>query len=277
MKCFGASSLYIRPCLETAPPGQESRPIKQFPPRWLFLLLLWLERILFLALAATTNLVANSNRPRHSDSQSAVKKPRFDGMDDSATHGLARRQVKEEPVSEIDNPLSLKASYSGITEQDLSCKHIYEELFFTPAMGPFTQVGSARTQWAEQQVKARKTYLQKMTSSKKNLMQITSIPDAGGQINWISDVDTAFSSINKNATSLQSEKREAKKQLASATQISNALINVRKHFLARVTNLDQNLATQEKSNKGSPILRLGDVAPPRMQRLAKDALAKYPC
>ena len=34
-------------------------------------------------------------------------------------------------------------------------------------MNPYAQIGSARTQWAEQQVKAGKAYLQKMTSIKK--------------------------------------------------------------------------------------------------------------
>ena len=75
--------------------------------------------------------------------------------------------VKEEPRPEIDQLSSMKARYAGVSEQDVSRKHIYEELFFANSMDPFTQLGSARTQWAEQQVKATKSYLQKMTSSKE--------------------------------------------------------------------------------------------------------------
>ena len=71
-------------------------------------------------------------------------------------------------------------------------------------MGPYASLGSARTQWAEQQVKEIKVYLQKTTPT-KNIMQITFIPDAGGEINWIADLDDASTIINKCAASLRSE------------------------------------------------------------------------
>ena len=59
-------------------------------------------------------------------------------------------------------------------------------------MNPYTTKGSARTQWGEQQVKASKNYLGKMTNTSRNLMQISFIPDAGGQINWVNDLEAAF-------------------------------------------------------------------------------------
>ena len=142
-------------------------------------------------------------------------------------------------------------------------------------MGPFAALGSARTQWAEQQqVKESKAYLQKMTSTTKNLMQITFIPDAGGQINWIAGIGDAFTSINKCAASLQSDKWEAEKQLPDATRIPTALVTARRHFEKRVTKLDKELVLQERSFQGPPVLCLGDVLPSWMQRLANDALAK---
>ena len=147
----------------------------------------------------------NDNRSRSSDKRSDAKRLRRGEPEDSASFGRARGMVEEEPTPEIDQLSSIQARYAGVSEQDLSRKRIYEELFFTNTMDPYTQLGSARTQRAEQQVKASKAYLQKMTSSKKNLMQIKFIPDAGGQINWISDLDTAFGAINKCAPSLQSE------------------------------------------------------------------------
>ena len=59
-------------------------------------------------------------------------------------------------------------------------------------MGPYASQGSARTQRGEQQVKASENYLKKMTATSRNLMQISFIPDDGGQINWINDLDAVF-------------------------------------------------------------------------------------
>ena len=133
-------------------------------------------------------------------------------------------------------------------------------------MDPYTQLGYARLQWGEQQLKASKAYLQKMTSGEKNLMQITFIPD----------LDSAFTVLNKCAASLQIEKWEAKKQLADATRILTALVAVRRHFMLRVAKISNDLELQQKSQKGAPILCLGDVVPPWMQRISKDALTEYP-
>ena len=47
-------------------------------------------------------------------------------------------------------------------------------------------------------------------------------------------------------------KWEAKKQLSDATRMLTALVTVRRHFNARVTKLDPDLAMQEKSFRGAP-------------------------
>ena len=72
-------------------------------------------------------------------------------------------------------------------------------------MDPYSQKGAARTQWAEQQVKASKNYLKKMTATTRSLMQLSFIQDAGGQINWVNDLDAVFACVNKSINSLQSE------------------------------------------------------------------------
>ena len=89
-----------------------------------------------------------------------------------------------------------------------------------------------------------------MTSTKKNLMRITFIPDAGGKINWIAVLGDAFTIINKCAASIQSEIWEAKKQLSDETRILASLVIVRRNFTTRVTKLDKELALQEKSFQG---------------------------
>ena len=75
--------------------------------------------------------------------------------------------------------------------------------------------------------------------------------------------------------SLQSEKWDAKRQLADATKILLTLIKVREHFQERVTQVDKSLVVQQRAHKGAAILRLGEHAPDWMQRLGRDALAKY--
>ena len=216
--------------------------------------------------------VANTNRSRNS-----AKRCRDDEPEDVCSNGRPRFMVKEEPPSDGDQFATMKARYAGVTEQDIARKHIYEELFFSNSMDPFTQLGAARTQWAEQQVRATKTYLQKMTSSKKPLTQRSFIPDAGGQINWISDLDAVFTAINRSVTSLQNEKTVAKTQLEHATKILNSLVTARKHFLNRMSKLDSDLDLQQRQNKGVPVQCLGDATPPWMMRLAKNALVVYSC
>ena len=103
-------------------------------------------------------------------------------------------------------------------------------------------------------------------------MQKTFIPDAGGQINWITELETAFTTLTKRTTSMQNEKWVAKNQLSDATKILTALVAVRKHFEMRVTKINPNLELQQKSQKGAPIYCLGEINPPWMQRLCKDAL-----
>ena len=142
-------------------------------------------------------------------------------------------------------------------------------------MGPYTQHGAARSQWAEQQVKASKNYLKKMTSTTRNLMQISFIADAGGQINWVSDLDAVFVAINKSTTSLQKEDWNSKRILLDATKILSAIIKVRKHYVQRITQIDSSIIFEEQTYQGKPVLVLGDVTPLWMQRLAKDAMTKY--
>ena len=51
-----------------------------------------------------------------------------DEQEDSDTQSHGRRLVKEEMKSEFDTLLCMKARYRGISDHDLSRKHIYEEL-----------------------------------------------------------------------------------------------------------------------------------------------------
>ena len=156
-----------------------------------------------------------------------------------------------------------------------SRKYIYTELFHTNSMGPYTQQGAARTQWEEQQAKSPKNYLKKMTSATKNLMQISFIRDAGGQINWVGDLDAVFVCINRSINPLQSGKWDAERQISDALKIPTALIKARKHSSHRVGRVDSNIAFPERSKQGKPTLQLGDETPLWMQRLAKDDMAKY--
>ena len=142
-------------------------------------------------------------------------------------------------------------------------------------MDPYTQQGAARAQWAEQQVKASKTYMKKMTATTRNLMQISFIQDAGGQINWANDLEAVFVCIDKSINSLQSEKWDAKRQISDAAKIPNALVKVRKHFVQRITQIDRIIAFQERSHQWKSILVLGDATPMWTQRLAKDDMGKY--
>ena len=142
-------------------------------------------------------------------------------------------------------------------------------------MGPYTSQCAARTQWAEQQVKASKNYLKKMTSTTRNLMQISFIQDAGGQINWVADLDAVFVSINKCVNSLQNEKWEANRIIQDATKILPALIKVRKHFAQRISQIDSAIAFPDRTKGGNPTLQLGDVTPQWMQRIAMDTMTKY--
>ena len=140
-------------------------------------------------------------------------------------------------------------------------------------MDPYSPQGAARSQWAEQQVKASKNYLKKMTSTTRNLMQISFIADAGVQINWVGDLDAALVCINKSISSLQNTNWESKRVLADSLKILTALVKVRKHFTQRIAAIDSTLQFQERSQDGKPILLLGETTPVWMQRLAKDAMA----
>ena len=117
-------------------------------------------------------------------------------------------------------------------------------------MGPIASIGSARTQWGEQKVKAIKVYLQKMTPTKKNIMQITFIPESGGKINWIAFIDAEFTTINKCAAPPQSEKRGAEKQLSDSTSILTDLVTLRRRFNTSATQLDKETALQGGSSQG---------------------------
>ena len=139
-------------------------------------------------------------------------------------------------------------------------------------MDPYTQHGAARTQWAEQQVKASKNYLKKMTGATKNLMQRSFINDAGGQLNWINDLDAVFATISKLITSLQNDKWASQRIITDALKILTSLVKVRKHFNQRVTQTDSSIAFPERSKGGKPSLQRGDETPLWMQRLAKDAM-----
>ena len=136
-------------------------------------------------------------------------------------------------------------------------------------MDPYAQQGAARTQWAEQHVKASKNYLKKMTSDTRNIMQISSTRDAGGQINGVSDLDAVFVYINKSVNSTHREKWDADRQISDASKILAASANVRKHFVQRITQIDSSIAFHERTLQGKPILQIGDAAPARMQPFAK--------
>ena len=139
-------------------------------------------------------------------------------------------------------------------------------------MDPYTQHGAARTQWAEQQVKASKNYLKKMTGATKNLTQLSFIQDDGGQINWINDLDAVFVTINKLITSLQNDKWVSQRIITDALKIPPSLIKVRKHFNQRVTQADSSITSPERSKGGKPSLQLGGEIPLWTQRLEKDAM-----
>ena len=106
-------------------------------------------------------------------------------------------------------------------------------------------------------------------------MQISFIQDAGGQINWVADLDAVFVNVNKCVNSLQNEKWEAKRIIQDAAKILPALIKLRKHFAQRVSQIDSTISFPERTKDGKPTLQLGDVTPQWMQRIAKDTMTKY--
>ena len=60
--------------------------------------------------------------------------------------------VKEEDVNIDDELLNMKDMYRHLTDADIAGKNIFEELFFTRNVDPFTSTGTHRLQWGEQQV-----------------------------------------------------------------------------------------------------------------------------
>ena len=184
--------------------------------------------------------------------------------------------IEEEPVNVDDELLNIKDMYRRLTDADIAGGNIYDELFFTHNMDPFTTTGTRRLQWGEQQVMASHNYLNTMTSTKKNMKQITFTQDAGGQLSWIADLGVAFTTINKAASPLQSEKWDAKRQLSDATKILKALVATRKHFIARASKNEQTQTIETKRDHArNPMWLLGEYAPAWMQRLDRDALVKY--
>ena len=69
-------------------------------------------------------------------------------------------------------------------------------------------------------------------------MQISFLPDAGGQLNWLSELEQVFVTVNKAASSLQGNKRTSKQQLDDGTRMLKALIEARKHFAERSEKKD---------------------------------------
>ena len=114
-----------------------------------------------------------------------------------------------------------------------------------------------------------------MTSTARNLMQISFIADDGGQINRVNDLDAVFAAINKSTTSLQKEAWDSKRILLDATKILSAVIKVRKHYVQRITQIGSIIIIEEQTYQGKPALALGDVTPLWIQRIAKDAMTKY--
>ena len=127
-------------------------------------------------------------------------------------------------------------------------------------------------------LKAPRNYLNTMTSTRKNLKQITFMADAGGQINWLADLEAAFTTINKSAPTLKNEKWVASKQHKESTKILTALVKVRKHFLERAAKNEATEVIEEQHDSArNPIWQLGKYTPTWMQRLARDALFNMPC
>ena len=69
-------------------------------------------------------------------------------------------------------------------------------------------------------------------------MQISFLPDAGGQLNWLNELEQVFITVNKAASALQGNKRTSKQQLDDGARMLRAWIEARKHFAERPEKKD---------------------------------------
>ena len=77
----------------------------------------------------------------------------------------------------------------NLSSDDMPCRDIYEDIFFGEVMSPYTAAGLGKIQWAECQVKANCTYLQNISSTKKNLKQLTKNAEASEHKNYLNNLE----------------------------------------------------------------------------------------
>ena len=100
--------------------------------------------------------------------------------------------MKTEGESEASELNRYRNCFRDITEDDINCKHIYESLFFTESLTPYTKSGAKKIQWNEQQTKGTANYLNAQNSNKKNSYQLGNVQDTGGQVNMLNDLSAAL-------------------------------------------------------------------------------------
>ena len=186
--------------------------------------------------------------------------------------------VKEEPNKGTSGMMFNEARdiYRQLSEGDIPCKHIYEEVFLSEDHNPYTAEGHDKLQWEEHQIKAAIGFLESKTSSGKNLKQLVGIKDAAGIATWLNAFLKSAQSCEKASGGMRSGKWGAKAQLRNFGNTLIALIDARKAFSSRATSLNPNVITETIfDGENKEIHALGRHTPQWMQMLCKDALMKY--
>ena len=105
------------------------------------------------------------------------------------------RRAKEERGEKAAALNKMKQLYQDVTDDDVDSIQIYEKLFFTESMNPYTSSGADKLLLADAKVKASITYHDSKTSIKKNMKQISNASASTGQGAFL---DLAFWHLNCN-------------------------------------------------------------------------------
>ena len=106
------------------------------------------------------------------------------------------RRAKEERGEKAAALNKMKQLYQDVTDDDVDSIQIYEKLFFTESMNPYTRGGTAKLLLADAKVKASISYHDSKTSTRKNTKQISNASTATGKEAFL---DLAFWPFNCNA------------------------------------------------------------------------------
>ena len=190
----------------------------------------------------------------------------------------ARRECKQESDTDATQKdfSENRDIYQQFSDGDIPCKHIYQEIFETENLNPYTNEGCEKLQWAIHQVKAASGYLESKTSAKKNLKQLAGIRDASGLAKWLSSFLLSIQACEKTSSALRTGKYDTKTLRTNTGNAIACLITARKAFCDRATALNPQVVTETLSDgQQREIYALGKSAPEWMQRLSQDTLEYY--